>query len=188
MQFTARCIALSMLFCVATEPADSRPDDSNALPPFGHTFFCLRYPRDCAQENSTRALPTSQAARWREMTLVNTSVNAAIAPKPDPDQVDSHWLINPAEGDCNDYAVTKRHALLGAGWPSSSLLLTEVTLISTGEHHLILIVKDAQADWVLDNLEPVIERLAATRNAYAWDRIQSAENPRFWTRSFAGLN
>jgi predicted transglutaminase-like cysteine proteinase len=188
MQLALKCIALSMLFCVATLPADSRPDDSNALPPFGHTFFCLRYPRDCARTDSTEALPISLTDRWREMSFVNVSVNAAIAPKPDPDQVDSHWLINPAEGDCNDYAVSKRHELLKAGWSSSSLLLAEVTLISTGEHHLILIVKGAEADWVLDNLNPVIVRLAATRNAYAWDRIQSADNPRFWTNSFAGLS
>jgi predicted transglutaminase-like cysteine proteinase len=190
MQYTARFIALSMLFCVATHSAESRPggDDSNALPPFGHTFFCLRYPRDCARTDSTGALPVSQGARWRKMNLVNTSVNTSIAPREDPDPVGSHWLIAPLAGDCNDFAVTKRHELLKAGWPSSSLLLAEVTLISTGEHHLILIVKSADEDWVLDNLKPVIMRLAATRNAYAWNRIESAHNPRLWSTSFAGLS
>jgi predicted transglutaminase-like cysteine proteinase len=193
MQHTARYMALSMLgmlSCVAAQPSDSQPgdDDSNALPPFGHTFFCLRYPPDCVQTASTEALPISLEGRWRKMNLVNTSVNASIAPKPDPDQVNTHWLIAPRKGDCNDYAVTKRHELLKAGWPSSSLLLAEVTLISTGEHHLILIVRGTQADWVLDNLKPGIERLAATRNEYAWDRIETADNPRFWTNSFSGLS
>jgi predicted transglutaminase-like cysteine proteinase len=180
---------LSMLSCVATQPADSQSgdDDNNALPPLGHTFFCLRYPQDCARTASTEALPISLEGRWRKMNLVNTSVNASIVPKPDPDQVNTHWLIAPLKGDCNDYAVTKRHGLLKAGWPSSSLLLAEVTLISTGEHHLILIVKGAKVDWVLDNLKPGIERLAATRNEYAWDRIQSADSPRLWTNSFSGL-
>jgi predicted transglutaminase-like cysteine proteinase len=183
---------LCMLSCVAAQPSDSQTgdDDTNALPPFGHTFFCLRYPLDCAPTASTEALPVSPEARWRKMNLVNTSVNASIAPKPDPspDQVNTHWRIAPRKGDCNDYAVTKRHELLKAGWPSSSLLLAEVTLISTGEHHLVLIVKGTQADWVLDNLKPGVERLGATRSEYAWDRVESADNPKFWTTSFSGLS
>lgn len=191
MQLAARYIATSMLimlFGLGTRSAETEPGDeaNNALPPFGHTFFCLRYPRDCERTASTEALPVSLAARWHKMNLVNTSVNAAIAPRADPDQVNTHWLIAPPEGDCNDYAVTKRHGLLRAGWPSSSLLLAEVTLLSTGEHHLVLIVKGADADWVLDNLKPNIETLAETRNEYAWDRIESADNPRFWTNSFSG--
>jgi predicted transglutaminase-like cysteine proteinase len=185
-------MALSMLSCVAVQPSDSQTgdDDTNALPPFGHTFFCLRYPLDCARTASTEALPVSPEGRWRKMNLVNTAVNASIAPKPDPNpgQVNTHWRIAPLKGDCNDYAVTKRHELLKAGWPSASLLLAEVTLISTGEHHLILIVKGTQADWVLDNLKSGVERLAATRNEYARDRIESADNPRFWTNSFSGLS
>jgi predicted transglutaminase-like cysteine proteinase len=190
MQRTAGYIALSLFFCVATQSVDSRPgdDDCNALPPFGHTAFCLLYPIDCVRTDTTQALPISQADRWRKLNLVNSSVNAAIAPKADPAPVSMHWLIAPLAGDCNDYAVTKRHELLRAGWPSSSLLLAEVTLISTGEHHLILIVKDANVDWVLDNLKFGIERLAATRNEYAWDRIESADNPKFWTNSFTGLS
>jgi predicted transglutaminase-like cysteine proteinase len=192
MQHMVRYIALSMLSllsCVAAQPSDSQTgdDDNNALPPLGHTFFCLRYPLDCARTASTESWPISLEGRWRKMNLVNTSVNASIAPKPDPDQVNTHWLIAPLKGDCNDYAITKRHALLKAGWPSSSLLLAEVTLISTGEHHLVLIVRGTNADWVLDNLKPGIERLAATRSEYARNRIESGDNPRLWTQSFSGL-
>jgi predicted transglutaminase-like cysteine proteinase len=188
MQRTTRYIALSLLLCVATQPADSHPanNDSNALPPFGHTFFCLRYPRDCAKADSTLALPASIEGRWRGINRVNSSVNTAIAPRSDP--IRWHWRIAPSAGDCNDYAVTKRHELLRAGWSSSSLLLAEVTLVSTGEHHLVLIVTTPEADWVLDNLKTVIVRLAATRYEYAWVRIESADNPRFWTNSFAGLS
>jgi predicted transglutaminase-like cysteine proteinase len=186
MQLAAKYMALSILFCVATGPANSRSgdDDNNVLPPFGHTFFCLRYPGDFVAMDSTEALPDSLTGRWRKMNLVNTSVNAAIAPKADPDQVHTHWLIAPLAGDCNDYSVTKRHELLKAGWPSSSLLLADVTLISTGEHHLILIVTDANASWVLDNLKGVVVTLAATRSEYALNRVESSENPQFWTNPF----
>jgi predicted transglutaminase-like cysteine proteinase len=183
MHLTQIYVALGMLLCVATQPACSEPggDDNYVLPPLGHTFFCSQYPLDCAQTNSTEALPNSPDARWRKMNLVNTSVNAAIAPKSNPDRFRIHWLIAPQNGDCNDYSVTKRHELLKAGWPSSSLLLAEVTLISTGEHHLILIVKGAQTTWVLDNLKGVIVTLAATRDEYVLNRVESPENPQFWT-------
>ena len=185
MKLTASSVALCMLICVAAQPADSRPGDGgdNVLPPLGHTFFCMRYPNDCARTDSTGALPVSLDGRWHKMNLVNASVNAAITPKSDPDQLHTHWLIAPLEGDCNDFSVTKRHELLNAGWPSSSLLLAEVILISTGEHHLILIVTGTRANWVLDNLNQAIVTLAATHDEYALVRVESSQNPRFWTKA-----
>jgi predicted transglutaminase-like cysteine proteinase len=183
MRLTESALALCILICMAIEPAYSLSgdDDSNVLPPLSHTSFCIRYPDDCARTESTAALPASLDGRWRKMKLVNDSVNAAIAPKAKPDRFHAHWAIRPLEGDCNDFSVTKRHELLNAGWPSSSLLLAEVRLILTGEHHLILIVRGHRADWVLDNLKPEIVRLAATRDEYALVRIESSENPRYWT-------
>ena len=183
MQRTAKYIALSILFCVATQPADSHPagEERNTLPPIGHTMFCLRHPKDCWRTDSTEALPVSPAGRWRKMNLVNDSVNAAIAPKTKPDRFHAYWAVGPLEGDCNDFSVTKRHELLNAGWPSSSLLLAEVRLISTGEHHLVLVVRGLGTDWVLDNLKPDIVSLAATRDEYALVRIESSENPQYWT-------
>jgi hypothetical protein len=35
-------------------------------------------------------------------------------------------LIAPKAGDCNDYAVTKRHQFLTRGWTARALLLAEV--------------------------------------------------------------
>lgn len=184
MQLVSRYLALSALFCVLIQPADSGPNKDNVLPPFGHTVFCLRYPADCERTSSQNATKVP-AEVWRKMNSVNTSVNTAIASKADFNSVDTDWLIAPFAGDCADYAVTKRHQLLEAGWPSSSLLLAEVELIATGEHHLILIVRGTKADWVLDNPTPFIVKLAETRNDYVWHRIESADDPRRWTKSFA---
>lgn len=61
------------------------------------------------------------------------------------------WLLSPRHGDCNDYAVTKRHQLLAHGWPSHSLLLAEVA-VAWGEHHLVLVVRTREDDLILDNL------------------------------------
>jgi predicted transglutaminase-like cysteine proteinase len=60
-------------------------------------------------------------------------------------------------------------------------LLAEVRLISTGEHHLILIVRGFGVDWVLDNLKHDIVGLGSTHDEYTLVRIESSENPRYWT-------
>ena len=88
------------------------------------------------------------------------------------------WLVSPREGDCNDYAVTKRHELLARGWPSRSLLLTEV-VIPSGEHHLVLVVRTREDDFVLDNLNPNIRPVSQV--PYQWVRAQQEKNPKFWS-------
>jgi predicted transglutaminase-like cysteine proteinase len=87
------------------------------------------------------------------------------------------WLVSPKYGDCNDYAVTKRHELLALGWPSRTLLLSEVAT-SWGEHHLVLVVRTAGGDVVLDNLNANVYPVSKAR--YEWVRIQSPLNPKFW--------
>jgi predicted transglutaminase-like cysteine proteinase len=86
--------------------------------------------------------------------------------------------VAPKTGDCNDYAVTKRHALLARGWAARSLLLAEV-VTNWGEHHLVLVVRTRDADLVLDNLTPDIRNWSKTN--YEWVRIQSPVNPQFWS-------
>ena len=83
------------------------------------------------------------------------------------------WLINPDRGDCNDYAVSKRHELLARGWPARALLLSEV-VVNSGEHHLILVVRTKSGDLVLDNMTQVIKLWS--RVPYRWVRMQSPDS------------
>jgi predicted transglutaminase-like cysteine proteinase len=76
--------------------------------------------------------------------------------------------------------VTKRHALLARGWAQEVLLLAEVRLRSTGEHHPVLVARIESADLVLDNLRAHVRDFADTLADYQWLRIQSSANPRFW--------
>jgi predicted transglutaminase-like cysteine proteinase len=80
-------------------------------------------------------------------------------------------------GDCNDYAVTKRHALIESGLPSKALRLSVVKTAS-GVGHLVLVVVTTKGDVVLDNLTEVIRVWQSTD--YQWIKIQSASDPRFW--------
>jgi predicted transglutaminase-like cysteine proteinase len=174
---------LAILSSIA-RPAHAGSSGDNVLPPMSHTFFCMRYPRDCVR-TAGRTIPGTPS-ELSQLEAINETVNSAITPTTGKTAlVNRHWSIDPVVGDCNDYAVTKRHRLLEAGWPSSALLLAEVKLVTTGEHHLILIVRGRTADWVLDNRRSAVEKLSATRNEYILYRVESTEDPKFWTKSLA---
>jgi predicted transglutaminase-like cysteine proteinase len=150
------------------------------LAPVAFVRFCARYQDDCkiSPAGSDRTPITLTKVRWAELVKVNQDVNRAIHPEANFGGVtDEEWLVAPHRGDCNDYAVTKRHELLVRGWPSHSLLLTEV-IIASGEHHLVLVVRTSEDDFVLDNLTHDVRSISLID--YEWVRAQRVENPRFW--------
>jgi predicted transglutaminase-like cysteine proteinase len=154
--------------------------DAPVLAPMAHIVFCLKYPVDCEAMKSSfrpRSIELTEE-RWNEIVSVNASVNRSIYFAPNAlGLAGEKWLIAPRAGDCNDFAVTKRHELLTRGWPSRSLLLAEV-VTSWGEHHLVLIVRLNQEDFVLDTLSPDVRPWWKAN--YRWVRVQQPRNPRFW--------
>jgi predicted transglutaminase-like cysteine proteinase len=149
------------------------------LPPMAHTLFCLHYPDECRARLPFRGGPVPLTKpRWADLKEVNEAVNGAIIPDPNVlGPVPEAWLINPERGDCNDYAVSKRHRLLSRGWPQRTLLLVEV-VTTWGKRHLVLLVRTKSGDLVLDNLTAQIRPWA--RAPYRWIRIQSPSNPQYW--------
>ncbi len=116
--------------------------------------------------------------RVAQLQEVNQGVNASIRPQPNLEGLRGEkWLLHPASGDCNDYAVTKRHELIAKGWPPHSVLLSEV-VIAGGEHHLVVVVRTFSGDLVLDNLTEQI--LPWSKKSYRWVRIQTPRNPTYW--------
>jgi len=152
---------------------------SPALAPFQHVRFCLRYPSDCKSdptENGRIELTTENSELLKR---VNRDVNAAIVPmvKNYGPELGDGWTISPSMGDCNDYAVTKRHELLQSGLPAKALRLSVVKTAS-GIGHLILVVETTKGELVLDNLTETIWPWNSTD--YHWLKIQSASDARFW--------
>ena len=133
-----------------------------SLAPMAFMRFCMRYPEDCTvRRMAFRPRPVVLSdARRAELVKVNRDVNRAIRPQANANGVTGEeWRVSPGQGDCNDYAVTKRHELLARGWPSRSLLLVEV-VIPSGEHHLVLVVRTHEDDLVLDNLNPSVRSVS----------------------------
>jgi len=152
---------------------------SPTLAPFQHVRFCLRYPSDCKSDTTENERIELTANDSELLNRVNRSVNSAIAPMPKTYGTDLRdgWTIAPIAGDCNDYAVTKRHELLQSGLPGKALRLSIVTTAS-GIGHLVLVVATTKGDFVLDNLTEAIRPWQSTD--YHWLKIQSATDAKFW--------
>jgi predicted transglutaminase-like cysteine proteinase len=162
--------------------------DQPALPPFAYSVFCLHLPKECeikrvAMRHGRIALNDERRA---ELVTVNTIVNRAIAPeRKSANVLQANWTISPPRGDCNDYAITKRHELEVLGWPTNALLLAEV-ITNWGEHHLVLVVNTREGDFVLDNLTQTIRRWSET--PYHRVRMQSPKDPKLWSMVRTGTS
>jgi predicted transglutaminase-like cysteine proteinase len=154
--------------------------DAPTLAPMAFTQFCLKYPGDC---KSGRLLFGDDRIELNEMRRseldsINRTVNLSIHPERNKDGLAGEkWLLGPLRGDCNDYAVTKRHRLITRGWPARTVLLSEVVTVS-GEHHLVTVVRTNGGDLVLDNLTDRI--MPWSHTPYRWVRIQTPKNPNYW--------
>ena len=154
--------------------------DLATLPPMAFTQFCLKYASDCKPQRLLFGGDRVELnkMRWAELENINRIVNSSIHPVRNEDGLAGEkWLLGPIRGDCNDYAVTKRHQLIARGWPTRTVLLSEVVTVS-GEHHLVTIVRTNGGDLVLDNLTDRI--LPWSRTPYRWVRIQMPKNPNYW--------
>lgn len=182
--------ALATAFLVESAHArDKTLIDSNALTqivegsptlaPFQHVRFCLRYPADCKLKSTDNERIELVAETFELLKRVNHSVNASIAPmsKGYGSNLGDGWTIAPGMGDCNDYAVTKRHELVESGLPAKAMRLATVKTIN-GVGHLVLVVSTTKGDIVLDNLTEVIRPWQVT--GYRWLKIQSATDSKFW--------
>jgi predicted transglutaminase-like cysteine proteinase len=152
---------------------------SPILAPFQHVRFCLRYPDDCKSNPMENGRIDLNEETLKLLDRVNRDVNAAINPmvKAYGSDIQDGWTISPVMGDCNDYAVTKRHELLQNGLPAQTLRLSVVKTAS-GIGHLVLVVVTTKGDLVLDNLTETIRPWQNTD--YHWLKIQSATDARFW--------
>jgi predicted transglutaminase-like cysteine proteinase len=160
-------------------PASPIAEASPSLAPFQHVRFCLRYPSDCKSDPTESDRIELNAENAELLKRVNQTVNAAIAPmlKTYGPELKDGWTIAPEMGDCNDYAVTKRHELQQSGMPARALRLSVVKTAS-GIGHLVLVVSTTKGNLVLDNLSEAILPWQSTD--YRWIKIQSANDARFW--------
>lgn len=147
-----------------------------SIEPFAHVLFCTQSPTECAATSGPASIELT-AERKREMLDVNRTVNREISPQNDSAGDIDVWSLAPRSGDCEDYAITKRHTLIARGWPASALRLA-VAQTAWGEGHLVLVVRTSKGDMVLDNRTDAIRNWR--KSGLRWHMIQAAGNPRIW--------
>ena len=192
----ARLSALALataLFAASADPteaagltglsADEQPTNASyvaervpTLAPMSHVMLCMERPGECSRTPRADAVVALVGDRRAELERINRMVNRTIRPRREAGPVD-RWVLAPREGDCDDYAVTKRHRLIAMGWPASALRLA-VVRTPNGQGHAVLVVKTTEGDLVLDNRTSRIKLWSDT--GLRWVKIQSSRDPRRW--------
>jgi predicted transglutaminase-like cysteine proteinase len=144
--------------------------------PLGYQLMCLKNPNASECKGGGKASVTVTKDVMATLKRVNTQVNRSIRPKYDPTGVDV-WAADVRSGDCEDYVLTKRRALIKAGISPSSLRIAYVKT-RKGEDHAILVIKTNGKDLVLDNLTATVKPLSQTGYRVV---SMSGSNPRQWS-------
>jgi predicted transglutaminase-like cysteine proteinase len=134
-----------------------------AAAPLAFQLFCLKNPSECRKSRRSVVAYTPKIRAL--LVSVNAQVNRSIKPRRERGDT---WSINPAYGDCDDYAMTKRHKLIRAGVPASALKIA-VVRTRRGEGHAILIVKTTGGEFALDNIRKSIVRHSQT--GYRFEKL-----------------
>ncbi|MFK3781082.1 transglutaminase-like cysteine peptidase [Agrobacterium sp. NPDC089420] len=167
---------------LAKNPAASRPGQfmtttRPTIAPIAFAKFCDNAADQCIRIGDRDTVELTKQKR-AELQRINAEINTAISYVGELDGEDE-WKLNPASGDCDDYAVTKRQRLLRAGWPSGALRIATART-PTGIGHAVLVVSTSQGDLVLDNRTNVVKPWKSVD--LKWIKIQSHENPRVWLK------
>jgi predicted transglutaminase-like cysteine proteinase len=159
---------LAITVSLAATPVEAR---SNA--PLGYQLMCLKSPAEC--QGGGRSSVEATPELMEKLKRVNARVNRAITPRSDGNA--DVWNASATSGDCEDYVLAKRRALIRAGLPASSLRIAYVKT-RAGEGHAILVVKTDRGDYVLDNLDRSVRLLG--KSGYQVISMSGAD-PRQWT-------
>ena len=151
----------------------------SAQPPYGFVRFCEANPQECIVTSAMDARFEATPERLSEIDDINRAVNHEIEPATDLEiyGVAEYWTLPKTRGDCEDYALLKRHRLIEHGWPSGALLMT-VVRDEKGEGHAVLTARTVQGDFILDNKVDEVKVWHRTR--YDYVMRQSYLNPTIW--------
>lgn len=157
---------------------------TNTSIPVGHLEFCRSRPDECQPNPSVEPAVGLTEHNWQQLVAINAQVNQSIVPVTDQElyQVEEFWTYpTSGYGDCEDFVLAKRQALIQAGWPVSTLLIAVVRQ-SDGSGHAVLMVRTDRGDLVLDNQHAEINVWNAT--PYQYIKRQSQAHAGKWVDMF----
>ncbi|WP_404403346.1 transglutaminase-like cysteine peptidase [Pelagibacterium halotolerans] len=160
-------------------PAFAKPTDVTTIP-VGHAEFCARRAAECQPFANPVENVTLTEALWTELQEVNNRFNLSVTPTSDDDLYGtSEFWTYPSNGygDCEDFVLAKRAALIESGWNPSTLLITVVRQPNS-EGHAVLMVRTDRGDLILDNQDALIK--IWTDTPYTYLKRQSQAHAGQW--------
>lgn len=140
------------------DPSTAMPASAETEAPSGYLAFCARQPAECAEPADAPDTVALDTGTWSALQQVNTAYNTAIQPEEDAvhyGRVDYWTIPTDGYGDCEDYALAKRKALIADNFSPRALRIA-IARSKTGEPHAVLTVATDHGDYVLDNLTDVV--------------------------------
>lgn len=131
-----------------------------AAAPLQWQIFAIRNPQEIKRGLQTASLST--------LKKINDRVNSGIIPMSERNDT---WSIWPHTGDCEDFALTKRHELLKQNIGSRLAIVK----LKDGQYHVVLLV----GDYVLDNLRKDIIKRNAVKYRFV---MEQTANPNKWVK------
>jgi predicted transglutaminase-like cysteine proteinase len=148
--------------------------------PIGASVFCKSHRGDCAVNRNVAEVMPLDEQRWAQLVDTNNLINTAVTPVTDIEYYhqDEVWAYpTNGYGDCEDYALAKRKALIADGWNPSTLLMT-VVRERDGAGHAVLMVRTDRGDLVLDNQDGRV--LVWNQTPYQYLKRQSQADAGRW--------
>jgi predicted transglutaminase-like cysteine proteinase len=175
-------VAPDAAFAAGAEDRFIHPGKAIAAPS-GFVSVCDRYDWACAAGSTATA---REEDFLKIAASVNRTVNAGVRQITDERQYgrDDVWALPTASGgDCEDFALLKKRALIERGIPASRLLIATV-LDGSRAPHAVLVLRTGSGDLVLDNLRSRIRPWNET--GYSFLRLQNPDSPASWRAVLAG--
>jgi predicted transglutaminase-like cysteine proteinase len=145
--------------------------------PVGHYEYCKAHRSDCRAHGGSTRPPSGRMSVLRS---VNLKVNRSITKISDRKQHGKRevWSFPAKAGDCEDYVLAKRAALMRRGFKPGDLRIAVGR--RGGVAHAVLVVRTAEGDFVLDNMTDEI--LPVSRTRVRLSKMQSATDSGEWVR------
>ena len=147
--------------------------------PIGARQFCAERPDECRPvEAGVGPLALTESLR-NDLVEINRKLNQQVVAVTDESyyQKREFWTYPDGFGDCEDFALAKRRALIERGWPAGALRMTLVRQ-RNGEAHAVLVAVTDGGDFVLDNL--VGDVLDWDQTDYKFVKMQSPQSLNSW--------
>jgi predicted transglutaminase-like cysteine proteinase len=143
--------------------------------PLGAQLFCLENAIECSEQRSATQEIKMTPELWSDLVSVQRDVNQKFKPTR---EARFAWDYSvDGTGNCVQFALEKRRALIRRGWPAGALqLATAVTPGDVG--HLVLVIDTTEGDWVLDNLRADVVRWEGLH--YRWIARQQGPSMGEW--------